>query len=156
MSSKRPSPLVGYNTGVKYRGVPYHVQTEDSGIDHPHVTTHLFAEGGHIVATRKTSYAHHVGTPAYPEAVKQLIRGQHKEMLIALRDGCYDALITQVPSMPPAVPEPAPEPIAVDPPTEPAAVPPRRRSRPSLAGTERSRDSLDEIIIADLALLLDE
>jgi hypothetical protein len=155
MTAKRPSPLVGHNTGVTYRGVPYHVQTEDSGVDHPHVITHLFAEGGHIVATRKTSYAEHVGTPAYPEAVKQLIRSQHKQMLIALRDGCYDGLIAECSAPPPPPPEPVPPPM-VDVPIEPAAPPPRRRSRPSLAGTETSRDSLDEIIIADLVLLLDE
>ncbi len=147
--TKRPSPLVGCNTGVRYRGVPYHVQTEDSGIDHPHVITHLFAEGGHIIATRRTSYAQHVGTPAYPDVVHQLIRTQHKEMLVALRDGVYDHLLPK--SVPVEVTAP---PVAASPPPPTSPAPSARRSpRPTF---ETAKDSLDEIIIADVVHQLDD
>lgn len=164
--TRRPSPLLGCNTGVVHGGHQYHVQTEDSGVGHPHVITHLFADGGRIVATRKTSYAEHVDTPAYPEVVRQLIRTQHEAMIAALHAGDYDALLppplpgaAQVVALPrPAASTPPPRPAPVvpspasAPPREPAAMPTRTRPRahhPSLRGAVAS-DSLDEIIVADL------
>src|SRR5688500_9231306 len=90
MATKGPSPLLGYNTNVRHKSKLYHIQTEDSGINHPHIITHLFADGGRIIASRKTSYAEHVGTEGFPGIVKKLMQEQHKAMFIALRDGVYD------------------------------------------------------------------
>ncbi len=87
---KTVSPLVGYNTNVRHGGKVYHIQTEDSGIRHPHVVTHLFVDGGRIVASRKTSYAEHLDRDDLPEIVKRLMRQQHKAMFIALRQGRFD------------------------------------------------------------------
>ena len=42
---KPNSPLLGYNNNLKHAGKLFHIQTEDSGVDHPHVITHLFTEG---------------------------------------------------------------------------------------------------------------
>lgn len=84
------SPLVGYNTNVRHHGKVYHIQTEDSGLTHGHIFTHLFADGGRIVATKKTTYSQHVGTERYPGVVKKLMQAQHKAMFIALRDGLFD------------------------------------------------------------------
>lgn len=84
------SPQLGYNTNVRHKGKVYHIQTEDSGLQHPHIITHLFADGGRIVASRKTSYAEHVGSATYAVTVKKLMQDQHKAMFIALRDGEYD------------------------------------------------------------------
>ncbi len=84
------APLLGYNTNVRHKGKLYHIQTEDSGISHPHIMTHLFADGGRIVASRKTSYGEQVGNVGMQDAVKKLMQAQHKAMFIALRDGIYD------------------------------------------------------------------
>lgn len=81
---------MGYNTNVRHKGKLFHIQTEDSGVAHPHIITHLFADGGRIVDSKKTSYAEHVGAPDYRETVKQMMKGQHKAVFIALRDGEYD------------------------------------------------------------------
>ena len=85
-----PSPLVGYNTNVRHKGKLYHIQTEDSGVNHPHVITHLFADGGRIIASRKTGYAEHLGAKDLQGVVKKLMQDQHKAMFIELRDGVYD------------------------------------------------------------------
>ena len=87
---KGPSPLLGYNTNVRHRGKLFHIQTEDSGVKHPHIITHLFADGGRIVASQKSSYAEHIGAPDLRDVVKKMMREQHKGMFIALRDGVYD------------------------------------------------------------------
>lgn len=84
------SPLVGYNTNVRHKGKLYHIQTEDSGVHHPHIITHLFADGGRIVASKKTDYAQHVSTDNLHDVVKKLMQEQHKAMFIALRDCVYD------------------------------------------------------------------
>jgi hypothetical protein len=85
-----PSPLVGYNTNVRHKGKLYHIQTEDSGVNHPHVITHLFADGGRIIASRKTGYAEHLGAKELQGIVKKLMQDQHKGMFIELRDCVYD------------------------------------------------------------------
>jgi hypothetical protein len=84
------APLLGYNTNVRHKGKLFHIQTEDSGINHPHIITHLFADGGRIVASKKTSYAEHLGGQNLQETVKKLMQEQHKAMFIALRDCVYD------------------------------------------------------------------
>ena len=46
---KRPvfaKAQLGFNNNVQWNGATYHLQTEDSGIDRPHIITHLFADGG--------------------------------------------------------------------------------------------------------------
>ena len=84
------SPQLGFNTNIRHKGKVYHVQTEDSGVSRPHVTTHLFADGGRIVDSRKTDYSQHVGAANLHEIVKKLMQDQHKGLCIALRDGAYD------------------------------------------------------------------
>jgi len=81
---------VGYNTNVRHKGKLYHIQTEDSGVKRPHVITQLFADGGRIIASEKTSYEEHVGADNLPAIVKQLMQEQHKRVFIGLRDGVYD------------------------------------------------------------------
>ena len=85
-----PSPLVGYNTNVRHKGKLYHIQTEDSGVKRPHVITQLFADGGRILASEKTSYQEHLQAENLAAIVKQLMQEQHKRVFIALRDGEYD------------------------------------------------------------------
>ena len=85
-----PSPLVGYNTNVRHKGKLYHIQTEDSGVKRPHVITQLFADGGRILASEKTSYQEQLEAENLSEVVKRLMQEQHKRVFIALRDGVYD------------------------------------------------------------------
>lgn len=85
------SPLLGYNTNVRHHGKLFHIQTEDSGIQHGHIFTHLFADGGRIIATKKTTYSQWIGTEKFAATVKKLMQAQHKAMFVALRDGLFDA-----------------------------------------------------------------
>lgn len=84
------SPLLGFNNNVKHKGRTFHVQTEDSGVRHPHVITHLFADGGRILKSLKTSYAEHLNEDNLRDIVHQLMKEQHKSMFVALRDGQFD------------------------------------------------------------------
>lgn len=84
-------PVVGYNHNVKHRGRLFHIQTEDSGVKNPHVITHVFV-GGNIIATKKISYADILDAENLPDAVRQLMEMQHKEILRNLINGVYDDL----------------------------------------------------------------
>jgi hypothetical protein len=81
---------VGYNTNVRHKGNLYHIQTEDSGVKRPHVITQLFADGGRIIASEKTSYEEHVGAENIAAIVKELMQEQHQRVFIGLRDGVYE------------------------------------------------------------------
>jgi hypothetical protein len=84
---------VGFNNNVKYKGKHYHVQTEDSGLNQPHVITHLFTDGGRIIKSHKRSYAAAVEREDVVVFVRTLMKGQHMEMVQALREGKFDPII---------------------------------------------------------------
>lgn len=111
---KAQSPLLGFNNNVRHRGRVFHIQTEDSGIKYPHVITHLFADGGRILKSIKTSYAEYIGSENLEETVRNLMKEQHKSMFIALRDGQFDDQLEDAQAKEPAPaiePEPEPSPI---------------------------------------------
>lgn len=89
-------PLVGYNTNVSHREKVYHIQTEDSGRDHPHIISHLFADGGRIVTTRKKSYADLLDSADVDALVRQMMQKQHRAMCAALEQGRFDAQLDGV------------------------------------------------------------
>ena len=84
------SPILGFNHNFRHRGLVFHVQTEDSGVNNPHIFTHLF-NGGVILSSRKLTYD--VG--AAEEVVKALMQAQHKAMLKDLKRGEFDTKITE-------------------------------------------------------------
>lgn len=92
---KANSPLLGYNTNVRHSGELFHIQTEDSGISHPHIITHLFVEGT-ILATKKTSYAQLLERGDFEEPVRQLMKDQHKAMFVELREGAHDQVTARI------------------------------------------------------------
>jgi hypothetical protein len=84
---------VGFNNNVKYRNQTFHIQTEDSGLDKPHVITHLFADGGRVIKSHKRSYAESVRRADVAQYVRQLMKGQQLEMALGLREGKFDEII---------------------------------------------------------------
>ena len=93
MAGDAKKMVVGFNHNIKHRGKMYHIQTEDSGLENPHIITHLFV-GGNILASKKTSYADIVGAENLAQVVRELMEEQHKEMLRNLINGVYDDIDT--------------------------------------------------------------
>ncbi len=93
---RRPSfrrAQMGFNNNIKFNDTVYHVQTEDSGLDSPHIITHLFADGGRVIKSHKRSYEEHVSRDDVAEYVRGLMKSQHLEMVMKLRDGSFDRII---------------------------------------------------------------
>jgi hypothetical protein len=88
MARAARSPILGFNHNVRYHGRVYHVQTEDSGVSHNRVFTHLFFEGS-IIASKRYDYAEDVSE----DQVRSLMQNQHKAILKELKLGNYDEKI---------------------------------------------------------------
>jgi hypothetical protein len=86
--------LSGFNTNIRHRGVLFHVQSEDSGREHPHIITHLY-HGGTILFSEKSSYADYVNEAGLEARVRELMEGQHKAVLKRLRAGDFDQAIAE-------------------------------------------------------------
>ena len=84
---------MGFNNNIKYQGQVFHVQTEDSGLDAPHIITHLFADGGRVIKSHRRDYAEHVDRSDVAEWVRQLMKAQHLEMCMWLREARFDRII---------------------------------------------------------------
>ena len=86
--------ITGVNSDVRYRGVAFHVQTEDSGRDHPHVISHLY-HGGSILASEKNDYADQLDAEGLDEHVRGIVEQQHRSLLRNLAAGHFDAVLEQ-------------------------------------------------------------
>jgi hypothetical protein len=105
--------LPGYNHNVEYQDRTFHIQTEDSGIENPHIISHLF-EGGNILETRKCDYANILANEQRDKVLMSLMLNQHQSIIRELESGKLDHLL-----LPPEaqeaseeVPENAGEPIS--------------------------------------------
>ncbi len=88
MAKASRSPILGYNHNVRYHGRIFHVQTEDSGVQSPHLYTHLFYEGT-ILASKKHDY----DAETSEDAVRALMQAQHKAVMKELKQAAYDERI---------------------------------------------------------------
>ena len=93
---KAPSPLLGFNNNVRHKGRVFHIQTEDSGIRHPHIITHLFADGGRIIKSHKRIYAEHVSRQDVALFVRGLMKEAVRQSVVERRDltDRLDAVLT--------------------------------------------------------------
>jgi hypothetical protein len=80
--------ITGFNTDVKYRGLVYHVQTEDKGEGNPLIET-LIYKGGEILGSRRLPYADLV-KPGDETGITRLMEDQHKGMLLEVKRGRFD------------------------------------------------------------------
>ncbi len=81
--------LTGYNTDFKFQGEVYHCQTEDGGVNNPHITSLMYHQGA-ILARRKTSYADIIKADCLEDVVRELMMEQHKQMIRDLMQGKLD------------------------------------------------------------------
>jgi len=83
--------LTGFNTDFKYKGIVYHVQTEDNGTANPVIVTLLY-QGGAILASKKTSYGDILKFDRLESVVKDLMEAQHKQIIRDLISGKFGAV----------------------------------------------------------------
>ena len=80
--------ITGFNTDVKYKGIVYHVQTEDKGAANPLIES-LIYKGGEILGSRRLPYSDLVKAGDEP-AITRLMEDQHKGMIMEIKRGRFD------------------------------------------------------------------
>ncbi len=128
--------LTGYNTDIKHEDVIYHVQTEDGGTDNP-VIVSLIYRGGRILASKKTSYAHLLGTDDLLSHLRELLEHQHRAMIKAILTG---APVTEQRKAPGTAPPEQPSPEAPAPTHDqtPAQAPPQAQGNTGPPSTPKA------------------
>jgi hypothetical protein len=81
--------ITGHNTDIEYNGRVYHVQTEDKGLKNPVIET-LIYQKGHILGSKKISYADLVARGGGEREIQERLEAQHKRTLIEVKSGRYD------------------------------------------------------------------
>jgi len=133
--------VLGFNHNIQYKGEIFHIQTEDSGVETPHIITLLY-RGGTIITSKKTSYADIIRMDNLDKVVEELMKDQHKEMLHRLKAGEFDERAFGRASTPPQ--ESAEEGGTTSPPQPVAA---DITSESASDCTPKKQQSLDEIIL---------
>ncbi len=81
--------ITGFNTDVKYKGVVFHVQTEDKGLENP-VIESLTYKGGEILGSRRLPYSEMKENGFDEKAIIKLMEDQHQTMIQEIRQGRFD------------------------------------------------------------------
>jgi hypothetical protein len=143
--------VVGFNHNIVYKGEMFHIQTEDSGVNNPHIITLLY-RGGTIISSKKTDYADIIKVENLEQVVEELMKDQHKDMLRRLKAGEFDERAFgrshAAPAAPhPKQPAPAPSPLPQEQ-KQATSPPPAPANSPRTADeASKSQQSLDEIIL---------
>jgi hypothetical protein len=78
----------GFNSDVIYRGLTFHVQTEDWGKNNPFLVSRVYQSGA-VIKSVKTSYSEvlHRNQFRDAEAIRMAMREQHQQILDLLISG---------------------------------------------------------------------
>lgn len=82
----------GFNSDVVFRGLNFHVQTEDWGIDNPYLVSRVYQSGA-VVWSVKTPYSQVLGPGAVAryrvdaQSIRVALRDQHQKILDLLLGG---------------------------------------------------------------------
>ena len=82
----------GFNSDVMYRGLQFHVQTEDWGRENPYLVSRVYQNGA-VIKSLKTAYIEvvprsHLRDPqTFRSAIATAMRAQHDRILEALVAG---------------------------------------------------------------------
>lgn len=138
--------LTGYNTDIEYKGIVYHVQTEDKGLDSPLILSLVYA-GGAILASKRSRYEDLIASGFDEEVLAKRLKRQHTLICAAINAGRLEELKrmsvrTEDEVTPDAVPQaalPITEPLEAPPISEPAAM------SPTAEAETRDEDSTLEV-----------
>lgn len=83
---------LGFNNNIPYKGETIHIQTEDSGMAKPVITT-LIYKGGVILGSSKLAYNDILSAADIELIVDDLMKEEHKSMIRRLRNGEFDSKI---------------------------------------------------------------
>jgi hypothetical protein len=88
----QPKPVItGFNTDIPYKGITYHVQTEDKGLDSPLLLSLVYV-GGAIIASKRTPYEDLIASGFDEQVLTERLQRQHKLICAAIKAGRVEEL----------------------------------------------------------------
>ena len=82
----------GFNSDVMFKGMNFHVQTEDWGVDNPYIVSRVYQNGA-VIKSVNTSYSEVLGTVRInrfninSQDIRLALRQQHERILDQLLSG---------------------------------------------------------------------
>jgi hypothetical protein len=82
----------GFNSDIVFRGLTFHVQSEDWGIENPFLVSRVYQDGA-VVRSFKTAYSEILGLGRInrrnvdTQAIRLALRDQHEKILDLLTSG---------------------------------------------------------------------
>ena len=83
--------ITGYNTDVEHKGVVYHVQTEDKGLQTPIILSLVYT-GGAILASKRSPYDDLIASGFDQDVLVERLQRQHKLICAAINAGRIEDL----------------------------------------------------------------
>jgi hypothetical protein len=83
--------ITGFNTDIEYKGVVYHVQTEDKGLASPLILSLVYT-GGEILASKRSPYDDLVSAGFNEHTLTERLQRQHKLICAAIHAGRLEDL----------------------------------------------------------------
>jgi hypothetical protein len=82
----------GFNSDIVFRGLNFHVQTEDWGLENPYLVSRVYQDGA-VIKSVKTPYSEVLGFGRIhrhsvdPNTIREALRDQHEKILDLLLSG---------------------------------------------------------------------
>lgn len=83
--------ITGYNTDVEHKGMVYHVQTEDKGLQTPIILSLVYT-GGAILASKRSRYDDLIASGFDQDVLAERLQRQHKLICAAINAGRIEEL----------------------------------------------------------------
>ena len=79
----------GFNTNVEHKGVIFHVQTQDKGIEFGYIETLIYTSG-QVLASRRVPYASILEDVRNEEEIQKIMEEQHQSIIQEIKEGKFD------------------------------------------------------------------
>jgi len=80
------------NSTIKYKGVSFHIQTQDKGLKANYIES-LIYKSGKLISSRKISYISLLNNPDLKKQINQLMKDQHQATINDISNGKLDHLL---------------------------------------------------------------
>lgn len=80
--------IQGFNSDIKFKGIIYHIQTEDKGINNPRIETIVYKKGV-VLSTTRLNYEDILSSNCMVEVITSLMKTQHDQAIEAVKEGAF-------------------------------------------------------------------
>ncbi len=83
----------GFNTNVEHKGVIFHVQTQDKGLELGYIESLIYTSG-EVLASRRISYTSILENKKQVQEIQKIMEKQHLSIIQEIKEGKFDRYLT--------------------------------------------------------------